>query len=269
MKEVQTQRYINSIDTIERLYDFLNERYFESALSKPIITIQADNSNKSLGWFIPLRIWKDGQGYREFEINVSANFLDCAIEEAAGVLLHEMCHQYCYENHIKDTSRSGIYHNKRYITVAETHGLKWLGKEAGDGYTELLEETKETLSDFHFTSSMLYRKTTEEDYEEYIRHEALCNLKKQGYMDIDNIGLSKEGNAELTNLFEAEVQKVREKRDKSGERKSSTRKYICPQCGQSVRATKEVNIICGVCNLPMAEVGSLNKNNDGQKTNEI
>lgn len=29
---------------------------------------------------------------------------------------------------------------------------------------------------------------------------------------------------------------------------SSTRKYICPFCGMSVRATKEVNIICGDCN---------------------
>lgn len=28
---------------------------------------------------------------------------------------------------------------------------------------------------------------------------------------------------------------------------SSTRKYICPCCGNSVRATKEINIICGDC----------------------
>lgn len=34
---------------------------------------------------------------------------------------------------------------------------------------------------------------------------------------------------------------------------SSTRKYICPGCGQSVRATKKVNIRCGVCDLTMVE----------------
>ena len=28
-------------------------------------------------------------------------------------------------------------------------------------------------------------------------------------------------------------------------RTSSTRKLVCPQCGQSVRATKTVNILCG------------------------
>lgn len=34
---------------------------------------------------------------------------------------------------------------------------------------------------------------------------------------------------------------------------SSTRKYICSGCGNSVRATKEINIICGDCNISMLE----------------
>lgn len=34
---------------------------------------------------------------------------------------------------------------------------------------------------------------------------------------------------------------------------SSTRKYVCPICGLSVRATKQVNIICADCNEPMTE----------------
>lgn len=36
----------------------------------------------------------------------------------------------------------------------------------------------------------------------------------------------------------------------SGEKKkkpSSTRKLVCPECGATVRATKEVNVICGDC----------------------
>ena len=38
-----------------------------------------------------------------------------------------------------------------------------------------------------------------------------------------------------------------------GRRPSSTRKLVCPKCGQSVRATKEVNIICGDCMERMVE----------------
>lgn len=34
---------------------------------------------------------------------------------------------------------------------------------------------------------------------------------------------------------------------------SSTRKYVCPVCGLSVRATKQVNIICADCDEPMQE----------------
>lgn len=33
-------------------------------------------------------------------------------------------------------------------------------------------------------------------------------------------------------------------------KKSSTRKYKCPECGTLIRATKDVNVICGDCNVP-------------------
>lgn len=33
--------------------------------------------------------------------------------------------------------------------------------------------------------------------------------------------------------------------------KTSTRKYICPKCGNSIRATKDVNIMCMDCNEMM------------------
>lgn len=34
-------------------------------------------------------------------------------------------------------------------------------------------------------------------------------------------------------------------------KESSTRKYFCPNCGMSVRATKEVLIKCGYCDVVM------------------
>ena len=38
---------------------------------------------------------------------------------------------------------------------------------------------------------------------------------------------------------------------------SSTRKYYCPVCGNSVRATKDVNILCMDCNAQMLKAESL------------
>ena len=37
-------------------------------------------------------------------------------------------------------------------------------------------------------------------------------------------------------------------------KKTSTRKYICPTCEMSVRATKQVNINCGDCEIQMIEI---------------
>ena len=37
-------------------------------------------------------------------------------------------------------------------------------------------------------------------------------------------------------------------------KRSSTRKYICPGCKMSVRATREVNLICGDCMVKMIPV---------------
>lgn len=39
--------------------------------------------------------------------------------------------------------------------------------------------------------------------------------------------------------------------DPKPQKPSSTRKYVCPCCGQSVRATKDVNILCMDCSQQM------------------
>ncbi len=39
--------------------------------------------------------------------------------------------------------------------------------------------------------------------------------------------------------------------EKKIKKPSSTRKYVCPNCGQSIRATRIVNIICGDCEYTM------------------
>lgn len=41
---------------------------------------------------------------------------------------------------------------------------------------------------------------------------------------------------------------------KKVKRPSSTRKYICPGCGLSIRATRDVLLFCGECMLPLEKV---------------
>lgn len=44
----------------------------------------------------------------------------------------------------------------------------------------------------------------------------------------------------------------------TGKKSSSTRKYVCPSCGMSVRATKEVNILCIDCDEQLTTAGGSN-----------
>lgn len=39
----------------------------------------------------------------------------------------------------------------------------------------------------------------------------------------------------------------------AGSKKQSSRKYVCPGCGAIIRATKEVHVICGDCELTFEE----------------
>lgn len=46
--------------------------------------------------------------------------------------------------------------------------------------------------------------------------------------------------------------------DVPAKKKSSTRKYVCPKCGMSVRATRAVRIACMECgNIQMEAVDTL------------
>jgi len=194
--------YQENLRLINEAFDFLNERFFENALSKTVITIQADVKARAYGWFTCYDAWSSTDDIKSPEINISANYLDRPPHETITTLLHEMCHQWAYENGVQDTSRRGTYHNKRFKEIAERFGLA-VAHHSTYGWT-ITTMTEET------------RKIVEPILE-------LLNIKR--YVP-----------------------------QKAGGKSSSTRKYACPACEMSVRATKMVNIVCGDCDEAMEEV---------------
>ena len=187
---------------LNKLFDLLNEHYFENALSRPTITIQS--TPKAYGHFT-LRedTWVSAAG-NTHEINLGAGTLARPIEEVAATLLHEMVHFYCYLNHIKDTSRNNTYHNQRFKQIAETHGLI---VEHHPKYGWTLTSPSDDLLDFILETGLTDILITRNE------HPAFPLPKK-----------------------------------------SSSRKYICPCCGNSVRATKAVHIACLDCRRMMEAV---------------
>ncbi len=197
----------------ERAFHVLNERYFGSALSKSVLTIQS--TPKAYGHFTLYEAWEDKAG-GYYEINLGAESLNRPLPETIATLLHEMVHQHCFENGIQDVSRSGRYHNKRFKAEAEKRGL-------------IIGYTKSVGHSLTAPAPGLV---------------AFCQSEWNYEVDIHRKG-----------------------RGAGEQKKSSTRKYTCPGCGQSVRATKEVNIICGDCQVKMmGEDGGENKNGGGQAT---
>lgn len=190
---------------LEAAFDVLNARFFEGALSKPIITIQS--SPKAYGHVTTTEAWADDAGNGRHELNIGAENLNRPVENIVATLVHEMVHLYCMAAGIKDTSRGNTYHNKRFKAEAERRGLV-ISHDQRIGYsvTEPGQEVKDLVS-------------------------------AQGW---DQLGFARKGFAKLPNT----------------KKPSSTRKYVCPSCGATVRATKDVHILCGDCMEVMVRVDS-------------
>lgn len=183
---------------LESAFDIFNDYYFESTLPKCAITIQS--SPKAYGHFTTKEVWRGGEEAARHEINLGAENLNRPLVNTLATLVHEMVHFYCHINGIKDTSRSGIYHNKRFKEEAEQRGLI-IEYDKKIGWSKTIPSV--LFVDF---------------------------VKKQwqgAAIEAFRIG-----------DFCADGRTAK---------KSSTRKYICPICAQSVRATKEVSILCGIC----------------------
>lgn len=196
---------------LEKMYRQLNTDKFDNQLETPVITVMS--TPRAYGHVTCGKVWK-AKDVSRYELNIGAGTLNRPIENVVSTLLHEMVHIYHLQNNIQDTSRGGTYHNKKFKAKAESVGLV-IEYDSRIGFS--VTSPSEALTDY---------------------------IIAQGWSDI------------LMNRSEVLRISTGEGAASSGEdapakRPSSTRKYICPSCGMSVRATKTVNILCGDCNVKM------------------
>lgn len=200
---------------LNKIFDLLNEKFFENALSRPTITIQS--TPKAYGHFSTRSdTWISANGEMH-EINIGAGTLARPIENVVATLLHEMVHYYNYMIGVQDCSRGGTYHNQRFKQAAEARGLQidhhptygWVLTSPGDALLDFVLEND--LTDILITRNDQY-----------------------------GITANSAGNCPG-------------KSTETPSRRSSSRKYVCPCCGISVRATKVVRISCTDCAEEMVE----------------
>jgi len=217
MKELTS--YNRVAGYLNKVFDLLNAEFFESELSRPTITIQS--TPKAYGHF-SLRedTWISKLGGTH-EINIGAGTLSRPIEEVAATLLHEMVHYYNHVVGVQDCSRGNTYHNRRFKETAEAHGLIVTHSEKyGWSHTTPSDRLLEFILDNDLTDILISRN-------EYASFRITGTGTHNGAPTVGGIT----------------------------PRTSSSRKYVCPCCGMSVRATKVVNVACMDCNEQLLLVG--------------
>ncbi len=211
MKE--TVKCSRALGQLEKMYRALNEDKFEGKLEMPIITIQS--TPRAYGHVTVGKVWHSSKDTKQYELNIGAGTMDRPIECVVSTLLHEMVHIYHLMNGIQDCSRGGTYHNKIFKSKAESVGLLIdYDKSIGYSITSPSDDLILYIADKGWNDLMIGR--------------------SEGYVPFTGIGGNSAGR----------IPKV------DGSKKpSSTRKYKCPSCGNSFRATKNLNVICGDCNV--------------------
>ena len=204
--------YNRAAGYLNKVFDLLNAAFFENALSRPTITIQS--TPRAYGHF-SLRedTWVSKIGGTH-EINIGAGTLARPIEDVVATLLHEMVHYYNYVCGVQDCSRGNTYHNRKFKEEAEARGLV---VERSERYGWSHTSPSEALIDFVLDNGLT---------------DILLNRNEESGFQITGTGTHNGSSFTTT-------------------KKSSTRKYICPCCGMSIRATREVNIACLDCDEQM------------------
>jgi hypothetical protein len=208
----------SAIDELQRMFKLLNSTYFNDELERPVITILTDNKGGAYGWISVSKVWstKDNAWFRE--INLCAEYLNRPAEMVICTLMHEMCHLWNIQQNVQDCSRKGSYHNAHFRDVAEARGLI-VKQSATYGWC---------ITDPSPAFTELVKKH--------------C---RAGCFKLQRMQTYRDGTPKVTKTGEDG------KETTISRTKQSSRKYVCQKCGVSVRATREVNIICGDCDTDM------------------
>lgn len=216
----QMNNYQRVANYLVKVFKAVNETYFDGEIETPTITIQSTVG--AYGHVTTSKVWSNDD-HASYELNIGADYLTRPIENVVATIIHECVHLYCLQNDIKDTSNRGVYHNRKFKQIAEEKGHLQIDKHDKYGWTitSPTDDTLEFCIAYGFEDIQIGRNT--------------------GYSFV-GIGGAKAGNGNV-GIVPPRTRKP-----------SSTRKYICPCCHSSFRATRDLNVMCMDCNEQFIKV---------------
>ncbi len=99
-------------------WTYFNEELFQGSL-KPCI-LNFSRKNGSYGFFWPGKWASDLDGNKTHEISLNPDLLEEPLQEVMGTLVHEMCHQWQFE---QGTPPRAGYHDRQWAAKMEAVGL--------------------------------------------------------------------------------------------------------------------------------------------------
>ena len=221
--------FSEAVVELEGMYNLANNILFASKDIKVelpvLITIQSRGKHNALGWVTSQKAWIDGKGEDfAYELNVAAESLARPAADIFNTIVHEMCHLVNIQRGVQDCTNSQR-HNKKFKEICDKVGLycEQMGRY-GWAATHEPEKNSDEL------------KAILSAYMEHGNPAALGMQRKDYAVKVTKGGSGEEG-AGGENAGTSTPKK----------RKSNQRKYVCPKCGTSVRATKDVRIMCADC----------------------
>lgn len=215
---------------LHHVFELFNVEYFDGILPTPAITIQSNGHRRNtMGWCSTVPVWGTEDGsVQMYELNLAAEFLKLDFFEHMDTMLHEMVHLYHKVMGIKDTSRENTYHNKHFKNKVLELGFEYKDNRPdpihGWTYARLGEKAKEKIAAMPINRELFI-------------------IARYGYEYFKAI---EEGRKPVALVQDGSV--LSEPGERPIAARSKSKKWVCPNCGISVRSYKDnVNLMCMDC----------------------
>jgi hypothetical protein len=209
------------IDKLENLFSKFNEKFYGGELQKPIITVSPDTTKGAYGWCTSWKVWSNKEPKAISEMKPE----EVEAMKNEGFYEINLCAEHLARpfEHVAETLLHEMVH--LYNLQVGVQDTSRSGTYHNKKYKEAAEQ---------------HGLTVEKD-------------AKYGWT---RTKLNPEAKAFVDSLQDKKFQLFRKPELKlpgASKTKQSTRKYVCPGCGCIIRATKEVHVICGDCQMEFEE----------------